>query len=87
MTTFETTRHQVAIAGQVTDLETTRSIAGALVRITAAPAEFLTRLATEFAASNGWYLGIARVEGTPIAAASRISTGVSEYWIVRLRGR
>jgi lipid II:glycine glycyltransferase (peptidoglycan interpeptide bridge formation enzyme) len=29
---------------------------------------FLTRLATEFAASNGWYLGIARVEGTPIAA-------------------
>jgi lipid II:glycine glycyltransferase (peptidoglycan interpeptide bridge formation enzyme) len=30
--------------------------------------EFLTRLATEFAASNGWYLGIARVEGMPIAA-------------------
>jgi len=45
MTTFETTRHQVAIAGQVSDFETTRSIAGALVRITAAPAEFLTRLA------------------------------------------
>jgi lipid II:glycine glycyltransferase (peptidoglycan interpeptide bridge formation enzyme) len=30
--------------------------------------EFLTRLATEFAGTNGWYLGIARVEGTPIAA-------------------
>ena len=45
MTTFETTRHQVAIAGQVSDFETTRSIAGALVRITAAPAEFLTQLA------------------------------------------
>jgi lipid II:glycine glycyltransferase (peptidoglycan interpeptide bridge formation enzyme) len=30
--------------------------------------EFLTRLATEFAASGGWYLGIARVEGTPLAA-------------------
>ncbi|MDP9249798.1 MAG: peptidoglycan bridge formation glycyltransferase FemA/FemB family protein [Chloroflexota bacterium] len=30
--------------------------------------EFLTRLATDFAATNGWYLGIARVEGTPIAA-------------------
>ena len=30
--------------------------------------EFLERLASEFAASNGWYLGIARVEGTPIAA-------------------
>jgi lipid II:glycine glycyltransferase (peptidoglycan interpeptide bridge formation enzyme) len=30
--------------------------------------EFLTRLATEFAASNGWFLGIARVEATPIAA-------------------
>jgi lipid II:glycine glycyltransferase (peptidoglycan interpeptide bridge formation enzyme) len=30
--------------------------------------EFLTRLATEFASANGWYLGIARVEGTPICA-------------------
>jgi len=30
--------------------------------------DFLTRLATEFAATNGWNLGIARVEGTPIAA-------------------
>jgi len=30
--------------------------------------EFLTRLATEFAASGGWYLGIARVDGIPIAA-------------------
>jgi lipid II:glycine glycyltransferase (peptidoglycan interpeptide bridge formation enzyme) len=30
--------------------------------------EFLTRLATDFAATNGWYLGIARVDGTPIAA-------------------
>ena len=30
--------------------------------------EFLSRLATEFAASGGWYLGIARVEGTPVAA-------------------
>ncbi len=30
--------------------------------------EFLTRLATEFAASGGWYLGIARVEGVPICA-------------------
>ena len=29
--------------------------------------EFLTRLATEFASSGGWYLGIARVEGNPIA--------------------
>lgn len=30
--------------------------------------EFLTRLATEFAASGGWYLGIARVDGDPVAA-------------------
>ena len=30
--------------------------------------EFLTRLATEFASMGGWYLGIARVEGTPVAA-------------------
>jgi len=30
--------------------------------------EFLTRLATEFAGSGGWYLGIARVDGTAVAA-------------------
>lgn len=30
--------------------------------------EFLVRLATEFAASDHWYLGIARVEDTPVAA-------------------
>ena len=30
--------------------------------------EFLTRLATEFVASGGWYLGIARVDGTHVAA-------------------
>ena len=30
--------------------------------------EFMTRLATEFAALGGWYLGIARVDGTPVAA-------------------
>ena len=30
--------------------------------------EFLTRLATEFASMEGWYLGIARVDGAPLAA-------------------
>ena len=30
--------------------------------------EFLARLAAEFAASGGWYLGIARVDGRPAAA-------------------
>jgi len=30
--------------------------------------DFLQRLATEFGAHGGWYLGIARVGGTPIAA-------------------
>lgn len=30
--------------------------------------EFMTRLATEFAGLGGWYLGIARVDGTPVAA-------------------
>ncbi len=30
--------------------------------------EFLTRLAAEFAASGGWYLGTALVDGTPVAA-------------------
>ncbi|MEX0710191.1 MAG: peptidoglycan bridge formation glycyltransferase FemA/FemB family protein [Chloroflexota bacterium] len=30
--------------------------------------EFLMRLATEFASGGGWYLGIARVDDTPVAA-------------------
>lgn len=30
--------------------------------------EFLSRLATEFASMGGWYLGIARVDGIPVAA-------------------
>ena len=30
--------------------------------------EFLTRLATEFASMESWYLGIARVDGAPLAA-------------------
>jgi lipid II:glycine glycyltransferase (peptidoglycan interpeptide bridge formation enzyme) len=30
--------------------------------------EFLTRLASEFGVSDRWYLGIARVDGTPVAA-------------------
>ena len=40
----ETVRHQVAIAGRVTDAQSTRALGGALVRITAAPTEFTTWL-------------------------------------------
>lgn len=44
-------------------------------------AEFLTRLATEFAASGGWYLGVARVEGAPIAATAFPRVGDRAYYL------
>lgn len=40
MTVLETSRHQVAIAGRVADAQTGRGLGAALVKITAAPAEF-----------------------------------------------
>jgi peptidoglycan pentaglycine glycine transferase (the first glycine) len=43
--------------------------------------EFLTRLATEFAKSGGWYLGIARVDGTPIAAMAFPRVGDRAYYL------
>ncbi len=43
--------------------------------------EFLTRLATEFAAGGGWYLGIARVEGTPIATMAFPRVGDRAYYL------
>jgi lipid II:glycine glycyltransferase (peptidoglycan interpeptide bridge formation enzyme) len=43
--------------------------------------EFLTRLATEFAASGSWYLGIARVEGTPIATMAFPRVGDRAYYL------
>jgi peptidoglycan pentaglycine glycine transferase (the first glycine) len=43
--------------------------------------EFLTRLATEFGAAGGWYLGIARVEGTPIAAMAFPRVGDRAYYL------
>ena len=43
--------------------------------------EFLTRLATEFAATDGWYLGIARVDGTPIAAMAFPRLGGRAYYL------
>jgi Carboxypeptidase regulatory-like domain len=42
--TWQIVRHQVAIAGRVTDAQTGRAIGGAQVRITAAPATFTTWL-------------------------------------------
>ena len=43
--------------------------------------EFLTRLATEFAAGGGWYLGIARVEGMPIATMAFPRVGDRAYYL------
>jgi peptidoglycan pentaglycine glycine transferase (the first glycine) len=43
--------------------------------------EFLTRLATEFASTHGWYLGIARVDGTPIATMAFPRVGDRAYYL------
>ncbi|HET6745172.1 MAG TPA: peptidoglycan bridge formation glycyltransferase FemA/FemB family protein [Candidatus Limnocylindria bacterium] len=43
--------------------------------------EFLSRLATEFASSSGWYLGIARVDGTPIATVAFPRVGDRAYYL------
>ncbi len=53
MAAWEEVRHQVAIAGRVTDTQTGRTIGSAQVRITTAPAEFtqwLTTRAKQFGA-------------------------------------
>jgi lipid II:glycine glycyltransferase (peptidoglycan interpeptide bridge formation enzyme) len=44
-------------------------------------ARFLTRLASELAPTGGWYLGIARVEGTPIAAMAFPRVGDRAYYL------
>jgi hypothetical protein len=46
VTAWEVARHQVAIAGRVTDRQTSRPLAGVRVRITAAPAAFTAWLNT-----------------------------------------
>jgi lipid II:glycine glycyltransferase (peptidoglycan interpeptide bridge formation enzyme) len=43
--------------------------------------EFLERLANELSASEGWYLGIARVEDTPIAAMAFPRIGNRAYYL------
>jgi lipid II:glycine glycyltransferase (peptidoglycan interpeptide bridge formation enzyme) len=43
--------------------------------------EFLDRLATELSRSNGWYLGIARVDDTPIAAMAFPRIGSRAYYL------
>jgi lipid II:glycine glycyltransferase (peptidoglycan interpeptide bridge formation enzyme) len=42
---------------------------------------FLTRLATEFASTGGWYVGIARVDGTPIASMAFPRIGDRAYYL------
>lgn len=69
MTTTVTVRHQVAIAGRVTDGQTGRGLAGALVRITAAPAGFMAWLdnyALQYGAA--WAARIERPDQTATAA-------------------
>jgi peptidoglycan pentaglycine glycine transferase (the first glycine) len=43
--------------------------------------EFLARLATEFASSGGWYLGIARVDGMSIASMAFPRIGDRAYYL------
>ena len=43
--------------------------------------EFIERLASELSASSGWYLGIARVGGTPIAAMAFPRIGNRAYYL------
>jgi lipid II:glycine glycyltransferase (peptidoglycan interpeptide bridge formation enzyme) len=43
--------------------------------------DFLERLATELSASDGWYLGIARVDETPIAAMAFPRIGSRGYYL------
>jgi peptidoglycan pentaglycine glycine transferase (the first glycine) len=43
--------------------------------------EFLTRLATEFGSSGGWYLGIARVDKVPIATMAFPRIGDRAYYL------
>ncbi|HYM52388.1 MAG TPA: peptidoglycan bridge formation glycyltransferase FemA/FemB family protein, partial [Candidatus Dormibacteraeota bacterium] len=43
--------------------------------------EYLSRLATEFASASGWYLGIARVDGTPIATMAFPRVGDRAYYL------
>jgi lipid II:glycine glycyltransferase (peptidoglycan interpeptide bridge formation enzyme) len=43
--------------------------------------EFLARLAEEFAARDGWYLGIARSDGAPIAAMAMPRFGERAYYL------
>jgi lipid II:glycine glycyltransferase (peptidoglycan interpeptide bridge formation enzyme) len=43
--------------------------------------DFLQRLAAEFAAKGGWYLGIARVGGTPIATMAFPRVGDRAYYL------
>ena len=41
----------------------------------------MARLANEFAASSGWYQGIARVDGTPIATMAFPRVGDRAYYL------
>ena len=59
-----------------------------LLRVTAARSdfrarsrEFLQLLATEFAARDGWYLGIARFQGTPFAGMAMPRVGDRAYYL------
>ena len=67
--------------GEIEILHDLLALAGDRADFRVRSVELLTRLATEFASTHGWYLGIARVDGTPIATMAFPRVGDRAYYL------
>ncbi len=72
---------RVAHPAAVTTLHALLTVTAARSEFRVRSEEFLARLAQEFAERDGWYLGIARVDGTPIAAMAMPRLGDAAYYL------